>query len=84
MRDQNSTKKTRRWPPRVGKRHRHEGNAPAEHAPKSETPGHDVPPQDERAAPLEQPRREAVVISRRNRLRDAVARRRQSHAPVTG
>lgn len=75
MRDQNSTKKTRRWPPRVGKRHRHDGNAPAEHPPKNDAPGR-TPRPEEKAGPAESHRRHAVIISRRSQLRDAVARRR--------
>lgn len=83
MRDQNSTKKTRRWPPRVGKRHRHDGNPPTQNPPSRDVPEH-APTQEERSAPLEPPQRETVVVSRRNRLRSTVARRRQPGATFSG
>ena len=83
MRDQNSTKKTRRWPPRVGKRNRHEGDAPPRHSPKSDAPGQ-APTHEERSAPVDPPRREPVVVSRRNRLRAAVARRRHPGPAFSG
>lgn len=81
MRDRDTQKKTRRWPPRVGKRHRHQEPGPSRQGEHTSSPRQQHSPAEE--VPAERPgepepatSHEPVVMSRRNRLRQAVARRR--------
>lgn len=82
MREQNSTKKTRRWPPQVGKRHRRDGNATPEQAPKSEAPAPGPVHENHGAPSTGDSQGRPVVVSRRSQLRAVVARRRHDGLPA--
>jgi len=88
MRERDGQKKTRRWPPRVGKRHRQQSPAPPQaderaSSSKQHPPGEDNTPAERSAEPEPAASHEPVVMSRRNRLRQAVARRRIGSAAVS-
>lgn len=84
MRDQNSTKKTRRWPPRVGKRHRQDGHPSPERQPQSELPLSEAPPAQDHSATADRSHSGTIVVSRRSRLRETVAKKRNGDVCVPG